>query len=128
MQKFRLAWLALLPLAAAIGGSPAALAQPAFPARPVTLVVPFVAGGGTDAGARMIAQKLTEKWGQSVVVDNRGGAGGIVGVDLVARAKPDGYTLADLSPRGCSFPSRPCSSAGSRRPRRWRTVRACRRR
>lgn len=64
-----------------------------FPDRPVTLIVPFVPGGGTDTGARLIGQKLTAKWGQSVVIDNRGGAGGIVGVSAVAHAKPDGYTL-----------------------------------
>lgn len=65
----------------------------AFPSKPVTVVVPFSPGGGTDIGARLIAQKLTAKWGQSVVVENRAGAGGLVGADLVAKAKPDGYTL-----------------------------------
>ncbi|MSQ64172.1 MAG: tripartite tricarboxylate transporter substrate binding protein [Betaproteobacteria bacterium] len=74
-----------------------ALAVPAFaqswPAKPVTLVVPFAPGGGTDITARTIAARLTAKWGQSMVVENRGGAGGILGADAVARAKPDGYTL-----------------------------------
>lgn len=65
----------------------------AWPAKPVTIVVPFAPGGGTDIGTRIVAQKLGQLWGQSVVIDNRGGAGGNVGLDLVARARPDGYTL-----------------------------------
>jgi tripartite-type tricarboxylate transporter receptor subunit TctC len=64
-----------------------------YPSRPVTLIVPFAPGGGTDTGARIIGQKLAQKWGQPVVIDNRAGAGGIIGVEAVARAKPDGYTL-----------------------------------
>ncbi|HEX2009924.1 MAG TPA: tripartite tricarboxylate transporter substrate binding protein [Roseateles sp.] len=64
-----------------------------FPSRPVTLVVPFPPGGGTDTGARLVAQKLSNKWGQQVVVENKGGAAGQLGADFVARAKPDGYTI-----------------------------------
>jgi tripartite-type tricarboxylate transporter receptor subunit TctC len=64
-----------------------------YPLKTVTIIVPFPPGGGTDVGARLIAQKLSAKWGQSVVIENKGGAAGIVGVDLVAKAKPDGYTL-----------------------------------
>ncbi len=78
----------LLCLAAGI-----AVAQAPYPARPVTMIVPFPPGGGTDVGARLIAQKLTQKWGQSVVVENRGGAAGIVGMDAAAKSKPDGYTF-----------------------------------
>ena len=64
-----------------------------FPDRPVTIVVPFPPGGGTDAGARLIAQKLSTRWGQSVIIDNKAGASGMVGSEYVSRAKPDGYTL-----------------------------------
>lgn len=68
-------------------------AQTAWPSRPVTIVVPFAAGGGTDIGTRILAQRLSQMWGQAVVIDNKGGAGGNVGLEAVSRAKPDGYTL-----------------------------------
>src|SRR3981189_3761733 len=64
-----------------------------YPAKPVTFIVPFPPGGGTDISARTVAAKLTEKWKQSVVVENRAGAAGIVGTDAAAKARPDGYTL-----------------------------------
>ena len=69
-----------------------ALAQP-FPSRPVTLVVPFSPGTGIDILARVIAPKLSEKWRQAVVVENKPGASGNIGTDFVAKAAPDGYTL-----------------------------------
>jgi len=64
-----------------------------YPARPVRIVVPQAAGGGVDIWARSIGQKLTEAWGQQVVVDNRPGANGIIGIEQVTKAKPDGYTI-----------------------------------
>jgi tripartite-type tricarboxylate transporter receptor subunit TctC len=76
----------------AIGALPAALAQ-SWPAKPITMVVPFPPGGPTDLVARVLAQKLGEQLGQNVVVDNKGGANGNIGASLVARAPADGYTL-----------------------------------
>jgi tripartite-type tricarboxylate transporter receptor subunit TctC len=64
-----------------------------YPARTVTIVVPFPPGGGTDTGARLLAQQLTQRWGQTVVVENKPGAAGALGADAVSKAKPDGYTL-----------------------------------
>jgi tripartite-type tricarboxylate transporter receptor subunit TctC len=75
------------------GLSPQASAQAVFPARPVTMVVGFAPGGGTDLTARIIAKKLAENIGQNVVVENRPGAGGIIAADYVARATPDGHTI-----------------------------------
>ena len=77
-----------------------AAAQPAYPARAVRFIVPYPPGSGTDIVARMLGQKLAEAWGQQVLVDNRPGAGAIIGVDAIAKAAPDGYTIgiADNGP------------------------------
>jgi len=72
---------------------PGVAAAQEYPSKPIRFVVPFAAGGGTDALTRIIGQKLTESMGRPVVVDNRPGAAGAVGADVVAKAAPDGYTL-----------------------------------
>jgi len=72
---------------------PAAAQQPAYPSKPLKLILSFPAGGPTDILARIIGQKLTEAWGQNVVIDNRPGGGGMIGANLAVRSAPDGYTL-----------------------------------
>lgn len=91
----------LAPLATIVGallgaGAATAVAQ-SYPTRPIRLIVPFSPGAGTDLTARTIAQQLAEKWGQQVVVDNRTGAGGAIGVETAAKAIPDGYTICLIS-------------------------------
>jgi tripartite-type tricarboxylate transporter receptor subunit TctC len=88
MKKPGLAALACVAALASAG----ALAQ-AFPSKPVRIVVAFPAGGGTDIVARLLAPRLTEAWGQQVIVDNRAGASGVIGTELAARSPADGYTL-----------------------------------
>jgi tripartite-type tricarboxylate transporter receptor subunit TctC len=88
----RLAGVAACLAAAAFPA--AASAQADYPSKPLRLIVPFPPGGSTDIVGRIVAQRLGEKLGQQIVVDNRGGAGGTIGTEAAAKAAPDGYTLA----------------------------------
>src|SRR6185503_3752536 len=87
--------LAATPLVLA----PGLLRAQAWPARPIRLVIPYSAGGGNDVIARPVAIRLSEKLGQSVVVENKPGAQAIIGMELVAKSPPDGYTLL-VAPSG----------------------------
>ncbi len=73
-------------------GAPA-FADEAYPSRPVSIVVPFAAGGTTDAIARLVAEELQNRWGKAVVVENKPGAGGVIATQSVSRAKPDGTQI-----------------------------------
>lgn len=83
-------WMVAIGL---IMGVPAAWSQSQYPSRPIRLIVPYPPGGAVDPIARTIGQKLNEAWGQPVVVDNKPGAGTIIGTEIVAKAAPDGYTV-----------------------------------
>ncbi len=91
--------LAMAVLCAA--SAPMALAQDKYPSRPIRLLLGFAPGGGSDLVARLIAQSLGERLGQSIIVDNKPGAGGNIAADAAAKAPPDGYTLV-LLPSGHS--------------------------
>src|SRR5207247_8097759 len=77
--------LTLVPLTSALGQE--------FPSKPVRFIVPYAAGGSGDLLARLLGNKLSTMWGQQVMVDNRAGAGGLIGTEAAARSEPDGYTL-----------------------------------
>lgn len=88
---------------AAVAGT--ATAQQAYPIKPVRYIVPFPPGGSTDPMARMMAARLTERWGQSVIVDNRPGGNTVIGTEFLAKATPDGYTIGWVGPSFFSTPS-----------------------
>jgi tripartite-type tricarboxylate transporter receptor subunit TctC len=94
-----------ITLALGLGVASQAAAQPAYPAKPIRLVVAVAAGGGTDFVARLMGQKLTEALGQQIVVDNRPGAGSTLGFEFGLRSAPDGYTLLMVSPSYAVVPS-----------------------
>jgi len=96
MHKF-LAAIACIAFAAGAHAQPAGKPGGVYPSKPVRLIVPFAPGGSNDIMARLTAQKLTEAFGQQVIVDNRAGASGIVGTDIAAKAPPDGYTVLMMS-------------------------------
>jgi tripartite-type tricarboxylate transporter receptor subunit TctC len=85
-------WLTIAATAVAVVGSSAAFAQ-AYPSKPIKLIVPFPPGGTTDILARAVGGELSKAWGQQVLIDNRPGAGGNIGSEIVAKSAPDGYTL-----------------------------------
>lgn len=95
---FRQFLFAAVTMALALMGPGAPVAAAGFPDHPVRIVVPFPAGGSNDVVARFLAMKLYELWGQQVIIDNRAGAGGNIGAEMVARSAPDGYTLLLTAP------------------------------
>ena len=92
LRRFALAGIAAC---AALAGSPALAQQ--YPAKPVRVIIPFAPGGGSDITARLFSAKLSEYLGQQFIPDNRGGAGGLIGMEATARAAPDGYTIMMMS-------------------------------
>ena len=99
-MKFRMVSVAACALSGLVFSSPTAaqVAPAAYPAKPLRMIVPFTPGGPADAVARPIAQGLTERLGQQVIVDYRPGAGGNIGAELAAKSPPDGYTLFVTTP------------------------------
>jgi tripartite-type tricarboxylate transporter receptor subunit TctC len=91
-------WFRILVAALALGAGASAAQTPGYPNRTITIVVPYSAGGGHDAMARIVAERLTARLGQAVVVENKAGANGMIGADAVARSAPDGYTILFASP------------------------------
>lgn len=98
MKRRRFSMLLLTAALVGVSAATHADAVAEFPNRPIKIIVPFPAGGTADVLPRIIGQKLNEKWGQAVIVENRTGAGGNIGADAVAKAEPDGYTLLSTPP------------------------------
>jgi len=94
MKRFAFAWFALLAMTGALAQDPAT----GYPAKTIRIIVPFPPGGSADLMPRAVSEKLTAKWGQPVVVENRPGAAGNIGAELVFKAEPDGYTLLSAPP------------------------------
>ncbi|HYH41080.1 MAG TPA: tripartite tricarboxylate transporter substrate-binding protein, partial [Burkholderiales bacterium] len=86
MQRLAMTAIALLAVTSA-------LAQQPYPSKPLKMIMPYPAGGPTDILGRLLGAKLTEAWGQNVVIDNRAGGAGMIGANLAAKSPPDGYTL-----------------------------------
>lgn len=97
-MKVKQAWLKPIVAAAFTAMTSIACAQPSFPSRNVTIVVPYATGGGHDATARVLAERLASRWGKPVVVENKAGANGLIGAEHVARSAPDGHTIMMASP------------------------------
>ncbi|MCT9810979.1 tripartite tricarboxylate transporter substrate binding protein [Acidovorax sp. Be4] len=97
--------LALSLGAATLAAMPAQAQDAAFPSRPIRIIVPFSAGGVVDSTARIVAEKLGAKYGHAVIVENKTGAGGAIGTELVAKSASDGYTLLAVSPSHAVLPS-----------------------
>ena len=101
----RVAVLAFMACGGVIAAAHAATPQPAYPTKPIRFIVPYPPGGSTDPMARLAATRLSERWGQSIVVDNRPGGNTIIGTEAVAKAPPDGYTILLASSAFLSTPS-----------------------
>src|SRR5262245_48716678 len=95
--------LASLAVAVATLCSGAAMAQDKWPSRPVTVIVPFAAGGNTDVMARIFAEHLSKRFGQQFIVENKAGAGGVIGLTAAVRAAADGYTIAVATSGGIAI-------------------------
>src|SRR5258706_1263452 len=92
----RMAWTILASFVVGMS-SPQAAEPDTYPSRPIRLVIPFPPGGSNDVVGRVVATLLAERLGRAVVVDNRGGAGGMIGTEFAAKSEPDGYTLRFIS-------------------------------